>query len=218
MKYYIFSDFYADETNFNFERLPYKVEDNCIIAGNMCKFENYDKFNNFIHEFSKRFLNVFIVCGLYEYDSKILDIQDCSNLCKFFESCYENIKFLNDTYIIVNDTLIYGSTLWKNNSKLNNKSKFFLQDALSASIIKNKKIIVITNVPPSLTYCFNEHESKYNVYNNLDYYFKYSNLFDFWIYGCSQENKNILINDINLISNQYIVKKDILNIDIFIEI
>ena len=218
MKYYIFSDFFIDETNFNFDKLPYRENDKCIIAGNMCKFENYDKFDLYLSEFSKRFLYIYIVCGLYEYDSKILDIEDCNNLCKYFETCYKNIKFLNDGYIIVDDTLIYGSTLWKNNTKLNNKSKFFLQDALSTSIIKNKKIIIITNVAPSYKYCYHENDSKYNVYNNLDYYFKYSNLFDFWIYGCTQENKNIFINEINLISNQYIFKNNFLNIDTFIEI
>ena len=156
---------------------------------------------------------------MYEYDSNILTIEDCKNICIYFEKCYNNVKFLNDSYIIYDNTLIFGTTLWKENTKLNDKAKFFIQDALSTSIIKNYKIIIITNVPPSKLYCDNQnYESKYNTYNNLDYYFKYNNLFDAWVYGCNQENKNIFINDINLITNQFIHNQKYIDLNIFIEL
>lgn len=219
MKYYVYSDFFIDKNDLDLSFLNEHKEDNCIIAGNMCSFENYEKFDYYLKSFSENFKNIYIVNGLYEYDSTILSIEDCKNICIHFEKCYQNVKFLNDNYIIYDDTLIFGSTLWKENSKLNDKAKFFIQDALSTSIIKNYKIIIITNVPPSKLFCHNgNYESKYNVYNNLDYYFKYNNLFDVWIYGCTQENKNFFINNINLLSNQFIQSTQSVDFNIFIEL
>lgn len=219
MKYYIYSDFFIDVYDVDLSLLNNHKNDNCIIAGNMCSFENYEKFDYYLKAFSDKFKNVYIVNGLYEYDSNILTIEDCKNICIYFEKCYNNIKFLNDNYIIYDNVLIFGSTLWKENSKLNDKAKFFIQDALSTSIIKNYKIIIITNVPPSKTYCENfSNTSNYNIYNNLDYYFKYNNLFDIWIYGCTQENKNYIINDIHLISNQFLHQSQYVDFNMFIEL
>ena len=219
MKYYIYSDFFIDKINIDLSLLSNHKNDNCIIAGNMCSFENYEKFDYYLKSFSEKFKNVYIVNGLYEYDSNILTIEDCKNICIYFEKCYHNIKFLNDNYIIYDDVLIFGSTLWKENCKLNDKAKFFIQDALSTSIIKNYKIIIITNIPPSKTYCENlNNTSNYNIYNNLDYYFKYNKLFDIWIYGCTQENKNSIINNIHLISNQFLQSTQSVDLNMFIEL
>jgi hypothetical protein len=213
MKYYIFSDFFLDLYDLNLDIIPEKKNDFCIIAGNMCNFENYEKFDNYLCSFSKKFKNVFIVNGLHEYNSQILNVEDCKNIYNYFEKCYKNIKFLNDSYIINDGTLIYGSTLWdEENTKLNSKSKFFLQDALSVSIINNYKIIVITNVPPIKSCSMN------GIHNNLDYYFKYNNLFDYWIYGCSKVYNNFFIDETHLITNPYIISKNYINLDVFIEL
>lgn len=219
MKYYIYSDLFLDIHNIDLTFLNDHIDDNCIIAGNMCNFDNLEKFEYYLSSFCKKFNKVFIVNGLYEYDSQILNIEDCKNICIYFEKCFNNLKFLNDSYIIDNGTLIFGTTLWNEDSPFNEKSKFFIQNALSRSIIDNYKIIIITNLPPSKTYCYNnEYNSKYLFYNNLDYYFKYNNLFDYWIYGSTQKNINQKINNTILISNQYIINNKFIDINVYIEL
>jgi predicted phosphodiesterase len=181
----------------------------CILAGDIGNpyKNNYMYFMSFVAE---KFKKVFIIAGNHEYynGNKILDVK---NKIKNIILPFNNIEFLDNSFVDYNGYRWIGSTLWSNISKtqyitndtkyiggltielfnsMHNENVIFLEDCLQKSIESNIQTIVITHYLP-ISRLVNEKFLSYpnNLYNqwyhaNLDDLIKkYNTNIKVWIYG-----------------------------------
>ena len=132
----------------------------------------------------------------------------------------KNLIILDNSYIILNDIIFCGSTLWSyihyelpNFFKIHNFSmkeynyrnlisKRFIKEVINLSNKIKKKLVMITHYPPSKR-CLTEDKKRfyYNrlYYNNLDYLFNNKMV---WLFGHTHENKDMIIDNTRIVSNQ----------------
>jgi len=198
MKFSIYSNLLIDSNDVDLSNIH--KNEYCILNGDICKFENYEKYHDFLRDIQHKFKKIFIVNGPYEYTSNILSMSDCKMICENLQSNFTNVVFLDDSYVFEKDTIIFGSTLWTTKYlKFHEKSRSSLHDALSKSFVNKHKIMVISYFCPSNILCGLKN-SKY--YNNYDYYFN-EHFFDMWTYSSTQTNQIVKVNGCKLITNNY---------------
>jgi len=204
------SDIYIDKNDFDFN-INQDLSKHCLLlVGNICNIENYDVYYNFLNSLKNKFKKIFIIKGSYD-DSQEIDVNIKNIIFKNLIKDFKNIILLNNEYYVLDNILIFGSTLYT--EQLNEieykKSCFFLHNALSVSKRFNYKSIILTSYPPSYIYCkditIDNNDSK--LYNNLDYYFDES-YFDYWIFGSTKYNIEICLKNTFLLSNQFINNKE----------
>lgn len=225
-------EYYDDMPKLNYFFI--KTAPNLILAGDIC-FYRHPNFIKFFKIVSKIYDNIFYVPGNHEYYTKNNYPDIALNVIDFIikESLepFENVYFIQNSYIELDDTIILGNTLWfrthRNNKskgvKLLTNSHYIIYENKympSYTEIKNannnqykwlknqiidlnttKKIIVVTHYLPSIK-CINKKYEN-DKYNDL-YYTDCQELFynvDYWICGHSHCPFDKMINNTHIILN-----------------
>lgn len=176
-------------------------------------------YKDFLCEMSYKFDKVFIVAGNHEFD-KLNDKNDISPVINTINEICEsknNLFFLHQkTHVLCKENNIHiaGCTLWSELPK--SKHKYHLSDKkwLYNTIYNNpnNNYVVATHHSPSnkcIQKVFSNFAPKYFASEQTDI-LKLSNMF-LWIHGHTHINKNIIVNQKHIVSNQYGYAKNPLN-------
>lgn len=185
-----------------------------ILGGDICHIITINKYIDFFRYLSTNFQYILYIPGNHEfYSNERFSICYLENCLKNFLKNFNNIVYLNNYSIIINDILFTGSCLWckpstepppwfkaninKNDiCKMHQESVCYLQ---KVSELRYNKHVIITHYPPMQF----EHK-KINKYD--DYYINSDILLDFypkyWIFGHTHKNIDTIINDTKYLSNQ----------------
>ena len=186
-----------------------------ILAGDVCHIYTMEKHVLFFEYVNSHFQFILYIPGNHEfYNDESLSIDVLETRIQKFLQTYQNIVYLNNRSIVIDNILFTGSCMWCNPEyeppswfKINlskkdikdlfNESVFYL-DKVSKLSYKNH--IIITHYPPIYLQTF-----KINKYN--DYYYNnniiLTNFPNFWIFGHIHKNIEKNINDTKYVSNQY---------------
>ena len=109
MEFQLYSDIHLEFTPDSFPRISKKAS-NLILAGDIGHI-SMQNFKDFIKYCSESFEHVFYVCGNHEfYGSRSME----TLILKFkaFMGEFQNVYFLDNSYILIEGILIYGFTCW----------------------------------------------------------------------------------------------------------
>lgn len=250
MNLQICSDIHLDQIkNFKNQDIIVPTGDVLILAGDTCHYYNFEKYKDFFSYLSKNFQYVIYIPGNHEYysnyssnyvdkNNEILEkIIDIDNKIINFLKDYDNIIYLNNKSVLIEDFLFSGSCLWCNPdtdpppwfkisikkddiSFLNKKSIDYIN---KVSSLNHPNHIIITHYPP-LSIDIKNKDRKYNKYDKYDKYEKYytndnillKNMPKYWIFGHNHKNYFKKINNTTYISNQRKDKNYLNSYSIFI--
>jgi predicted phosphodiesterase len=179
---------------------------------------------SFFNSIKNHFKHIIYVPGNNEFytqkDLKPLPFITLYKRLEILRNEIHNLIILDNSYIIINDTIFCGSVLWsyvhynlpnfvkihdfttKEYNYRNLISKRFIKRVIQLSNDTHKELVMITHYPPSKR-CLTEDKKRfyYNrlYYNNLDYLFDNKIL---WLFGHTHENKDIKIGNTRILSNQ----------------
>ena len=168
----------------------YKKNEILILAGDIGKVNTdieYNKYKEFIINIKNYFNKILLSAGNHEYYDSSIDKTNYK--LKLLENEIENLYFLNNQSLVLNNKLFLGTTLWGDNKNLinfnsindfhkifdfknnpnnyidlNNKCKIWLEN----NCINNyKDIIIITHHQPS----YKVIDKKYYRFNHLNSYY-----------------------------------------------
>jgi predicted phosphohydrolase len=223
MNLQICSDIHLDQLeSFKNQDLISPKGDVLILAGDICHGYNIEKYIDFFEYLSRNFQYVIYIPGNHEYysnynfDNNQNEIINIDNKIYNFLKIYNNIVYLNNKSVVIEDYLFSGSCLWckpdvepppwfKISLKkddilsLNNKSIEYIN---KVSSINHSNHIIITHYPP--LYIDKEDKKKYDKYSK---YYKNDNILlknmpKYWIFGHNHKNFFKKINNTTYISNQ----------------
>jgi len=229
MKLRYFSDLHLEFIKPNkieqfISKIPSGIHEICILAGDIGNpyQTNYDIFMQFI---SKNFKQSFVITGNHEYYNKTKTIQETNEFLESYFQQFNNIRFLNNNFVIYESYCFIGTTLWSNitnpiyeindtcsiphfdyiqYNKLHMLCVEFLEDALQ----KNDNCIIITHHVPSNSLIDIKYKTQqmlpYNpwFYCNMDELIeKKGNKIKCWIYGHTHTPSTIIINEIPFLCN-----------------
>lgn len=109
MQFQIYSDIHLEFNPDDFPKIPRKAA-NLILAGDI-GYISMKNFKDFIEYCSGIFEHVFYICGNHEfYGSKSMEhlIIQFRN----YMNSLPNVHFLNNSYFILDDIIVYGFTCW----------------------------------------------------------------------------------------------------------
>lgn len=183
---------------------------------------NYKLFLEDCNKFSYKY--IFIIAGNHEYYHH--HTRNVTHKIRSLSKSISNkIIFLHNSSFELDDYLIIGTTLWTNiniphiqqylsdykyirewsierNNNENKKAITFIEKELTRN--KNKKVIIMTHHCPLLYNEYSDLPTSCAFYNDLKYIFeRKENNIVVWLYGHDHMNDNIVVKDVNLISNQY---------------
>lgn len=233
LKFNVISDLHLDFYNYDsaISLLNNTMKDiDCdyhIIAGDFCEIHNADYFKLIEHldSFESPVIYVFGNHEYYHHKPEIVDVYTT------IINRYKNINVLNNNYININDNIIYGGTMWFDETPasivksevypriyaLNDfnyihvdfeyyskQNKLFF-DKLES--IETPDIIVTHHVPHKDMLMFSEDDDKYDM--NKFYYC--SKAFDYinknapklWICGHTHNPNDITYNNTRIVNNSY---------------
>ena len=177
-----------------------------IISGNVGIIDCYDNYQHFMSRLCEHFEKVILVPGELEYYN-ITDstIEDTFQKFKQLDNDIDNLILLNDSYVDIEDTRVYGTTFWKpassidkfmylpiKNSKhviignrewmnsMYENSYAKLKEVLLDKTHSKKMLIVSHHGPHSRDYY---GASNIKTYWNSFYLYKYHNHIDVWVHG-----------------------------------
>lgn len=106
---HIISDIHLEFKKNKYPKLcPFKAEQSYLALLGDIGYPSYDNYKNFIDYHSKIFKHIFIISGNHEYytiESIEIQISNITNL-------YDNVTYLQKSYIQIGNTLFLGCTLW----------------------------------------------------------------------------------------------------------
>lgn len=110
MNFYLMSDLHLEFEVFNLEGISVLPDSVLILAGDIAPVDDIHKLENFLDIASKKFQYVVYVAGNHEfYYSEYFDaLLVLSRLAKY----YDNVYFLNNEILHLNEVSLIGSTLW----------------------------------------------------------------------------------------------------------
>lgn len=204
-----------------------------IITGDVGRVENYEEYSKCIGEFCKLFQRVLLIPGNHEYytGDKTLSYNKVNAILFSLERLYQNLSVLINTYIIISNVLIFGSTFWsysphqhwKNipiyddseaviTSGLYNRLHMSAQEGLESAIVYARRmkydVVVATHHAPTfydtlaLKYR-NHNDSKNYMYCSHSDHFLENDIIKYWIYGHTGYNSS----HNKLISNQVNIER-----------
>ncbi len=115
-------------------------------------------YSSFIQQASQKFEKVFLISGNHEYlynDIKTTD-QRISDVCNSFD----NVYYLNNQNIQINDITIAGTTLWTHHHPLHSTAVKFIE-----SMETNHQRIILTHHLPSYQLILPKFRKYVNVYD-----------------------------------------------------
>jgi len=230
MNLQICSDIHLDQIeNFKNQDLISPSGDVLILAGDICHCYNIEKYKDFFGYISKNFQYVIYVPGNHEYysiyddkddkDDKNNDYIDyIDNKINHFLKNYDNIIYLNNKSVLIEDFLFSGTCLWCNPDTdpppwfkislkkddvtlLNKKSIDYIN---KVSSLNHPKHVIISHYPPLSIDVKNKKHDKHDKYEK---YYKNNNILlknmpKYWIFGHNHKNYFKKINNTIYISNQ----------------
>jgi predicted phosphohydrolase len=107
---------------------------NMILAGDIGN-PFHDNYTEFLKRCSGKYQNTFLITGNHEYWNKA-GINETNEKIQNITDKYDNIHFINNKVIEMNNTYILGCTLWSNLISLNSDSKIIGDDL---NIYKSEK-------------------------------------------------------------------------------
>lgn len=98
-------------------------------------------YSSFLQQASQKFEKVFLISGNHEYLYN--DIPTTNNRISEICNSFDNVHYLNNQQIQVNDIIILGTTLWTSPHPLHYKAVKFIQ----STAINQKRIILTHHLP-----------------------------------------------------------------------
>lgn len=121
MNLQICSDLHLDQLdNFKKQDLISPKGDVLILAGDICHGYNIEKYTDFFEYLSRNFQYVIYIPGNHEYYYNVLnhnvlnEIANIDNKIVNFLKIFNNIIYLNNKSVVIEDYLFSGSCLWCN--------------------------------------------------------------------------------------------------------
>lgn len=196
------SDIHLEKINI----IPYKqlnpISNNIALLGDIGN-PFTQVYKDLLKHVSTNFDNVFLISGNHEYYFN--SILNTNNQISEVANSFNNVHFLNNTSISVNNYNIIGSTLWSNllphpkNDKLDVYT-FLHMDAINniQSLLSNKPTIILTHYLPTYKlihpkyYYYPMHiRSRYA--SDLEYMM--NDNIHAWLTGHSHKNVDVYINN-----------------------
>lgn len=110
MSFQVLSDIHLEFTKKKVN-LPIRQADNLILAGDITTPASISKFDQLLKHCSEKWDNVYYICGNHEfyYGGDINTIKE-----KYSEICgkYENVHFLDSSYVVIDGICLYGFIAW----------------------------------------------------------------------------------------------------------
>lgn len=236
LKFQLISDVHLD-TN----KLPINVSDfitpksdYLIIAGDLCRTTDLQRYKCILESFCREFKYVFLVLGNHEFYSKYVNYERIKIELNSIQNSIQNLYILDDQSIdLPGNIRIYGTTLWshiKYDSKIRlpinsiegeagtptwiNRmyfnSLYKLENKIKQTQKDKKRLIVVSHYPPTkkntVTNAHLKTENNDYYVNNLDYLLSKDKVY-LWLYGHTHVNSNFLTEgDTKVASNQYKTK------------
>jgi len=85
--------------------------DNLALCGDIGK-PTSDSYRSLLSWCSKNYKNTFVIAGNHEFYNTKKDIDELRKICSDIASEFENVHWLDNTYVEINGLIIYGTTLW----------------------------------------------------------------------------------------------------------
>ena len=226
MKLHILSDLHL-ERDPSFELKNVNDSDILILAGDIGD-PNSKEYKDLIQSASKMYKYIFIIKGNHECYN--YTIQETDGIINYICKEYNNVYYLNRSYIDIDNIRIIGTTLWSNiiDSQRENINIFirdfqliknwsidtynlehtkdiaFIKEQIEKSLNDNKELVVVTHHPPTQ---LNTSNPEYNnsplssaYSSNLEYLL--GNPIKLWIYGHTHYSSQQELNNTKLVSNQ----------------
>lgn len=232
MKIEIISDihleFYTNK-KIDFSHLIKNTEnaDLLILAGDIGFPEN-KIYENFLDYVSKEYQNIILITGNHEYYSTLL-MSEIDYLIQNIVKKYDNIHFLNNKTVIINNINFIGTTMWcnvedDNNKYINDVRKIFINDKnllaqpkdfrklfeentnfIENNINQEMKNIVITHHMPSFK-CIDEKYKNGGKLNNwfasdCEYILEKNKNINYWICGHTHSNIDLELYNTRILCN-----------------
>lgn len=208
--------------------------DYLIIAGDLCRTTDLQRYKCILESFCREFKYVFLVLGNHEFYSKYVNYERIKVELNSIQNSIQNLYILDDQSIdLPGNIRIYGTTLWshiKYDSKIRlpinsiegeagtptwiNRmyfnSLYKLENKIKQTQKDKKRLIVVSHYPPTKRNTVTkEHlKTENNDYyvNNLDCLLSKDKIY-LWLYGHTHVNSNFLTEgDTKVASNQYKTK------------
>ena len=220
MKLYYISDIHLEHR----KEIPIILpEDNSYLA--LCGdigFPSDSNYKEFLDIHSKLFLHIFLITGNHEYYGK-MGINNINELIQSIVDKYNNITFLNQSYVIIDNIKFIGCTLWsdvsqiediedrndyryvfnrgqiitpKDITELHFNMKEFLRQEIENS---NYKTIILTHHAPTFGMLAQMDKFSGCYASNCDDLIKYP--VSHWISGHTHSCKEFIIDNILCVSN-----------------
>lgn len=205
-----------------------------LIAGDLGRVENYKEYVSVLKELCSMFQHVILVPGNHEYYTSDPNTSYSETKIKLLNLPVKipNLHVLDDTYVIIGEILLYGSTFWSycphqyfkgipiyNDEKnpvsaymYNNwhlTSKLSLENIVNYSRSMQYKMIVVTHHAPTF---YEVLDAKYRDSTDTKNYMYCSqsdlllenDVIKYWVYGHTGHNRTPSLDGNKLISNQYL--------------
>ena len=234
MRYQLASDLhieYFDEVHASSFIKKDHDTDLLILAGDIGSLYRIDQLTQFLLELSD-FKKILYIPGNHEfYTLKNIPPKNFNQLLKELynlETKISNLVILNNSSIIIDNTIFYGCTLWSNigdnmfpkfRVRIHGFNNFIYQQQFEKNLhflsknfsnfSKNNNLtkIVITHYPPINLVQNIKNRFPYLYSNNLEDLISLRNMC-VWHFGHIHKNFNITLNDVKLITNQKGREKD----------
>ena len=143
---------------------------------------NKPLYPEFLKYCSKNWDKVFLLSGNHEYLQKKYSMQEIDDMIRNVVSRHNNITFLNNQKLFIDNHLILGTTLWSDNTKtrpghkINNlyqESVHFIEKNIKQH--PDKDIVILSHYVPSYELIlpkYHRYKSSFNYSSNLDYLIK----------------------------------------------
>lgn len=215
MKFQIYSDIHLEFC----KKIPIikKTADNLILAGDIFNIKlNKSIYNEFFESINKTYKHTLYVPGNHEFHTSYEtseDYYELDNKYRTYFKSFDNIYYLNNNSIEIDNKLFIGSTLWSHPTlsavskftdfhkiymykmyildkiklsdfhQLNNNSIDYITKTLDQN--KTKDIVMITHFPPIKKDTYDKkYDNKCNYFtNNLEKLIEDNIEIKYWIYG-----------------------------------
>lgn len=218
-------EFYEDELNLTDIIIP--VAKNLLLLGDIGYYID-NNYQSLIRQASQAFEKVFVILGNHEYYCIKGNINNLDNYVDIINQ-YNNVYFMNDSYLEFDDFIILGTTLWScipkdkrflieeklgdmshivdwNVNKLNithHNSVIWLKNTLNSLNFNNKPIIVCSHHIPSyncISKKYLDHPMNCGYASKLDYIMKKYPI-KYWFCGHSHYSIDKTIFNTRVLSN-----------------
>uniref|UniRef100_A0A6C0KHD4 Calcineurin-like phosphoesterase domain-containing protein n=1 Tax=viral metagenome TaxID=1070528 RepID=A0A6C0KHD4_9ZZZZ len=215
------SDLHLDQlTSYHLPDLIDPKGDVLILGGDICHIGKISQHLSFFKYVSANFQYVLYIPGNHEFYSDMYSMDELEKMVKKFFYTFQNVFYLNNSSIVIEDVLFTGACLWCNPQ--NEPPSWFSIDITRDEIaemfndsvnylnkissLQYRKHVIVTHYPP-VHMEFKKRKSRGNHDQRYDEYYQNKTIYlknppIAWIFGHTHENVYNRFNETNYLSNQ----------------